>query len=141
MGLMKLDAVAAVGPVYKWNMPAVPLDLAFVEIAPVVAVAVADTASVVYVVDTAVVSVVVVTIAAVYPLMMQHTPMKIAVVGVVVAAALATEEGVYRPSFHQNYHLDHHYGHHPMMQFLIMMSSSVVMLPTMPTLLNYDHHS
>ena len=114
------------------------MDLAFVEIAPVVAVA--DTASVVYVVDTAVVSVVVVTIAAVYPLMMQHTPMKIDVV-VVVAAALATEEGVYRPSFHQNYHLDHHYGHHPTMQFLIMMSSSVVMLPTMPTLLNYVHHS
>jgi hypothetical protein len=129
-------------------MPAVPLDLAFVEIAPVVAVA--DTASVVYVVDTAVVSVVVVAIAAVYPLtkqhtpVKQHTPMKIAVVVVVVAVAVvdvATEEGVYRPSFHQNYHLDHHYGHHPTMQFLIMMSSSVVMLPTMPTLLNYVHHS
>ena len=133
MGLTKLDA--AVCSVYKRNMPAVPLDLAFVEIAPVVAVA--DTASVVYVVDMAVVSAVFVTIAAVYPLM-QHTPMKIAVV---VVAALATEEGVYRPSFHQNYHLDHHYGHHPMMQFLIMMSSSVVMLPTMPTLLNYVHHS
>ena len=112
------------------------MDLAFVEIAPVVAVA--DTASVVYVVDTAVVSVVVVTIAAVYPLTKQHTPMKIAAV---VVVDVATEEGVYRPSFHQNYHLDHHYGHHPTMQFLIMMSSSVVMLPTMPTLLNYVHHS
>ena len=46
MGLTKLDAAAAdVCPVYKWNMQAVSLDLAFVEIAPVVAVA--DTASVV----------------------------------------------------------------------------------------------
>ena len=46
MGLTKLDAAAAVVClVYKWNMQAVSLDLAFVEIAPVVAVA--DTASVV----------------------------------------------------------------------------------------------
>jgi len=72
MGLTKLDA--AVCSVYKRNMPAVPLDLAFVEIAPVVAAA--DTASVVFVVDTAVASVVFVTIAAVYPLTKQHTPMK-----------------------------------------------------------------
>jgi hypothetical protein len=110
-------------------MQAVSLDLAFAEIA-----AVADTASVVYVVDTGVVSVVFVTIAAVYPLTMQHTPMKIAVV-----VAVATEEEVYQPFSHQNYH--HYHGHHPKMQFLIMMSSSVVTWPTMPTLLNYDHHS
>lgn len=70
MGLTKLDA--AVCPVYKWNMPAIPLDLAFAE----------------FVVDMAV--------ASVASLTMQHTPMKIFVV------VAATEEEVYQPSPDEN---------------------------------------